>query len=95
MNIQFKTRRVIFILLMTAAMLVLINSSKTAAQSPYWLSEGIQQIKGPNNITEIPAWRAQIEFWRKVEKTKLAYTDSFYNGKDVQWVEKIVLSRPR
>jgi gamma-glutamyl hercynylcysteine S-oxide synthase len=75
--------------ILTAILLLVPLNSNTKAQSSHiWLSETLQQIKGPNNILEIPAWQAEIEYWRKVEKTKLDYKDSFYNGKEVQWVKK-------
>lgn len=72
----------------TIIVIALLAYSITLAQSShYWLSETTQQIKGPNNVSEIPVWHDELEYYRTVEKAKLAYTDKYYNVPDVQWVK--------
>ncbi|MDR3627590.1 MAG: SUMF1/EgtB/PvdO family nonheme iron enzyme [Ignavibacteriaceae bacterium] len=88
MKIQITGRQSYNALFVIVVLLALIINPQAVAQpSHYWLSETIQQIKGPNSISEIPAWRAELEYYRNVEKMKLAYADLYYNAKDVQWVK--------
>jgi len=75
------------VMTLTVIMLLSLFNSKTEAQiSHVWLTEAAQQIKGPNDTTEISGWKAQLEYWRKVEKAKLDYRDTHYNYKEIQWV---------
>jgi gamma-glutamyl hercynylcysteine S-oxide synthase len=63
------------------------NSITVAQTSHVMLTEGAQQIKGPNDTTEIQGWLAELEYWRQVEKAKLDYKDKNYNFKEVQWIK--------
>jgi formylglycine-generating enzyme required for sulfatase activity len=87
MKILVKNPQSSGIMILTAILLLNLCNSKTEAQSPrVWLAETSQQIKGPNDTTEISGWKAQLEYWRKVEKAKLDYRDTHYNYKEIQWV---------
>jgi len=50
------------------------------------ITETAQQINGPGNISETASWLKQIEEWKKIEKAKLAYSNTFYKDKEIQWV---------
>ncbi|MDR3625404.1 MAG: hypothetical protein P4L45_01140, partial [Ignavibacteriaceae bacterium] len=55
-------------------MIINLNNPESAAQtSRVWLTETSEQIVGPQNLSELPGWKAEIEYWRKVEKAKLDY----------------------
>ena len=70
-------------------LLLILASTEIQAQiKPIWLTETRLQIYGPTDTSETKNWLTQIEQWRKIEKTKLAYNDSHYKGKDIQWVRK-------
>lgn len=72
---------------LTAAVAFTLSNGRIEAQTgSAWLTETLQQINGPNDITETANWQKQIEQWRKIEKAKLAFKDTYYNDKEIQWV---------
>jgi len=87
MKISIKNIRISGTMFITAFfVLILINAKSEAQNGRVWLTETQQQIIGPTDTTEIANWQKQIEQWRKIEKTKLAFRDTHYNDKEIQWV---------
>ena len=81
-NLQLHTA---FILTFVLMLSLFISNTDAQIYHP-WLTETGQQIKGPDDTTEIPAWRAELDHYRTVEKAKLDYRDIYYNYKEIQWV---------
>jgi len=42
----------------------------------------------PQNLSELPGWKIEIEYWRKIEKAKLFYRDAKYSGKDIKYIDE-------
>jgi len=63
-------------------------SNAEAQQTRLWLNETDQLIYGPQDTAQIPDWQHQLQFWRTTEKAKLAYTDTNYDYKQIQWVRR-------
>ena len=79
-NIRFLLNFLLMILI------VMIFTNQNIEAQVIFLTETLQQINGPNDVNETAIWQKQIEHWRKIEKTKLDYKDTFYNNDEIQWV---------
>lgn len=89
MKIYTKNRLLLNIIFSTAViMLILITSRMEAQSNRVWLTETEQLIYGPKDTAETIDWLAQIKHWRTIEKAKLAYRDTHYNYKEIQWVRE-------
>jgi formylglycine-generating enzyme required for sulfatase activity len=88
MKIKIKKFHATWIVFLTCILLFNpINSNVKAQGSPIWVTETAQQIKGPDDTSKIPGWRAGLEYWRNIEKAKLDYSNANYNYKEIQWVK--------
>ena len=87
MEISVKNFQMPAFIVLTCVLLLCFFDSITNAQVYHpWLTETAQQIKGPDDTTEIPSWRTELEHYRTIEKTKLDYRDTYYNYKEIQWI---------
>jgi len=87
MKMRIKIHRLLSVaFLIIIAAIILFGATVEAQTKKIWLTETSQQINGPNDTTDIPGWKAELDYWRKVEIAKLYYRDTHYKGKEIQWV---------
>ena len=82
--------RILGSILMFAVIVALaFNASNAEAQQSHlWLNETDQLIYGPPDTTKIAEWHKELHLWRVTEKAKLAYNDTNYDYKQIEWVRR-------